>query len=92
MTETFVIKGEQHYVWPMTLYNVNTTKCGQCLYYRAHPKPSTYWDGECTSVVRNTERGYTHRTNGNDYTSRNASACRWFFLPQDETGQMKLDI
>ena len=92
MTETFAIKGEQHYVFPMTLYNGNTTKCGNCLYYKAHAKPSMYWDGECTSVVRNTERGYVHRSAGNDYTSRNAAACRWFFLPQDETGQMSMNI
>lgn len=87
MNEIYEIKGELHYVWPMTLYKGNTTKCGQCAYFKAHEKPSLFFDGECTSVVMNTERGYTHRKDGNDFVQSRGAACKWFFLP-DETQQL----
>ena len=88
MSEIFEIKGEQHYVQPMSYLNGNSVKCGMCYYFKPHQKPSRYWDGECTSVVRNTERGYTHRPDGNDYELKNGTACKWFFLPQDAMEQI----
>jgi len=86
--EVFIKKGEKHYVWPMKDLNGNSTKCCQCRYYLPHEKRSMYWDGECTSVCANTERGYVHRTNGNDFVSANSTACKWFFLKgQEDTEQ-----
>lgn len=78
--EIFIKHGEEHYVWPMIYLNGNHTRCRQCRYYLPHAKQSRYWDGECTSVCENKERGYLHRKNGNDYVSANGAACKWFFL------------
>ena len=80
--EICTIKGEPHYVWPVDNLNGNYPKCYQCYYYKPHPKPSAYHDGECFSVANNTARGYLHRKDGNDYTTWN-NCCKWFFLPED---------
>ena len=78
--EVFEKHGEKHYVWPMQYLNGNHTRCRQCLYYQPHAKQSRYWDGECISVCANTERGYIHRSTGNDLVSARDMACKWFFL------------
>lgn len=80
--EVFQTKGELHYVWPIDMLNGNFPRCDQCIYYKQYEKPGYSWDGECTSVAHNTERGYLHRVHGNDYTTRN-SCCKWFFLLED---------
>lgn len=81
--ETFIKNNEVHYVRPLSYYKGNHTKCYQCLYYKQHEKKSRYHDGECTSVCHNTERGYSHNREGNDFTSSYNDACGWFFLKGD---------
>ena len=84
--EIITVKGEKHYLWPMKLHNGNTTKCRCCLYYLPYYKASQYYDGECTSGAMNTERGYVHRKDGNDHVAAGQTACKWFFLKEDDDG------
>ena len=77
--ETFFLKGEEHYVWPKKDMNGFFTRCGECAYFLPHGKESRYWNGECTSVCCNTEKGYVHRANGNDYVHDKQMACKWFW-------------
>lgn len=92
--ETFTSKGEVHYVWPLRWpdrEHRNGVRCGQCAYFLAHAKPSMYYDGECTSVCCNTERGYVHRKDGkNDLRSAKSTACKWFLLPEDMPIKMEV--
>ena len=80
--EVCIIKDEPHYVWPIDMLNGFSPRCSQCIYYKQYQKPGPHWDGECTSVAHNTERGYLHRAHGNDYTDQ-GNKCKWFFLEVD---------
>ena len=74
------IKKEPHYRWPHSYVNGNSARCEDCRYYLADRKPKVAFarTGECRSKAHQTERGYTHRRTGWDYTSA-GSSCKWWF-------------
>ena len=89
--ETFMIKGELHYVWPHVFVNRNTVRCDQCRYWVQDVKNKSLhigvWSGECHSKAHQTERGGVHNSKGWDRMN-DIDSCRWWF-PKSEEPEMK---
>ena len=90
--ETFVTKGELHFVRPHFYRDGNSTRCGDCRYFvedvkQRYPYHKT---GECHSEAHQTERGYTHRTNGWDKTE-SIWGCHWWF-PIDKVAEEQEEL
>lgn len=88
----FTYKGERHYTWPVTyLENGLRARCRDCLYYLEYRKATQYFDGECTSVMQNTRRGYVHRKDGKNDLVEGNDVCRLFFWKEETGEQIKLE-
>ena len=90
--EIVMIKGEPHYVIPHLYPDGNSCKCYKCRYFAEDPKSRKHspysFDGECRSMAHQTERGYTHRKNGWDWTVSNCG-CKWWFPIEKEPGEQE---
>ena len=89
-TETFIKKGEIHYVWPHHYYKGKSSKCGGCRYFVADEKNKSGWShilsGECHSLASRTDRGYIHSRKKWDSTDSN-SYCHWWFPIEKQEGE-----
>ena len=94
-TETFMKKGEIHYVWPHPFNNGSSSKCGDCRYFVADEKNKSGWShilsGECHSRAAKTERGYIHSRKEWDSTD-SIGFCHWWFpIEKQESEKTLLD-
>lgn len=82
--ETFIIKGELHYVWPHPFVDGNSSRCGRCRYFREDllQRQPLVKTGRCESKAHLTERGQV----APQYTFDGAT-CKWWFPIEKQEGE-----
>lgn len=93
--ETFIIKGELHYVMPHLFKDGNSVRCHQCRYWVGDVKNKSLYasirSGECHSKAHQTERGGVHRSKGWDRMN-NIDSCHWWFPKSEELKMEQLEL
>jgi hypothetical protein len=88
--ETFIIKGETHYIWPHDIVDGYSVRCDDCRYFVEDEKNRSGFahikTGKCHSEAFRTDRRYI--TVGKGWIKKLSNGfCRWWFPIEKQAGE-----